>query len=305
MKAAVVHGFDRPLRSRTCRSRARARAGARPHRGLRPLPHRHPRRARRVAGQAVAAVHPRPRGRRHRRARRAGQPRTASSRGDAGRAAVARLRLRRLPLLQLRAARRCARQQLNMGYGMDGGFAEYAVGYARHVVRVPDGVDPRRCRPADLRRRHDLQGGQGLRRRLRRASSRSSAPAASATSRSSTRASPGRRSSPSISTGSGSRRPPSSAPSTSSTPARRTPSRRSSASAAPTWRSPPPPRPSAFEQAFALARPRRRARLRRPARRQRHAVPIFETVLGGLTIRDPSSGPSTTSRRSSSSTAAA
>jgi propanol-preferring alcohol dehydrogenase len=30
--------------------------------------------------------------------------------------------------------------QLNMGYAIDGGFAEYAVGYARHVVRVPDGI---------------------------------------------------------------------------------------------------------------------------------------------------------------------
>ncbi len=32
--------------------------------------------------------------------------------------------------------------QLNMGYAMNGSFAEYAVGYARHVVRVPDEVDP-------------------------------------------------------------------------------------------------------------------------------------------------------------------
>jgi propanol-preferring alcohol dehydrogenase len=32
--------------------------------------------------------------------------------------------------------------QLNTGYGIDGGFAEYAVGYARHVVRVPDEIDP-------------------------------------------------------------------------------------------------------------------------------------------------------------------
>lgn len=32
--------------------------------------------------------------------------------------------------------------QVNTGYGMNGGFAEYAVGYARHVVRVPDDVDP-------------------------------------------------------------------------------------------------------------------------------------------------------------------
>jgi len=32
--------------------------------------------------------------------------------------------------------------QLNMGYAINGGFAEYAVGYARNVVRVPDDVDP-------------------------------------------------------------------------------------------------------------------------------------------------------------------
>jgi propanol-preferring alcohol dehydrogenase len=33
-------------------------------------------------------------------------------------------------------------KQLNMGYAINGSFAEYALGYARHVVRVPDGVDP-------------------------------------------------------------------------------------------------------------------------------------------------------------------
>jgi propanol-preferring alcohol dehydrogenase len=32
--------------------------------------------------------------------------------------------------------------QLNTGYAINGGFAEYAVGYARNVVRVPDDVDP-------------------------------------------------------------------------------------------------------------------------------------------------------------------
>jgi propanol-preferring alcohol dehydrogenase len=32
--------------------------------------------------------------------------------------------------------------QLNMGYGIDGSFAEFAVGYARHVVPVPEGIDP-------------------------------------------------------------------------------------------------------------------------------------------------------------------
>src|SRR5579862_922162 len=32
--------------------------------------------------------------------------------------------------------------QKNMGYSIDGGFGEYAVAYARYVVRVPAGVDP-------------------------------------------------------------------------------------------------------------------------------------------------------------------
>jgi alcohol dehydrogenase, propanol-preferring len=37
--------------------------------------------------------------------------------------------------------------QLNMGYGIDGSFAEYALGYARHVVPVPDGIDPADASP--------------------------------------------------------------------------------------------------------------------------------------------------------------
>ena len=32
--------------------------------------------------------------------------------------------------------------QLNTGYSIDGGFAEYAKAFARYVVRVPDGIDP-------------------------------------------------------------------------------------------------------------------------------------------------------------------
>src|SRR3954451_52708 len=31
-------------------------------------------------------------------------------------------------------------QQRNMGYALEGAFAEYAVGYARHVFRAPDGI---------------------------------------------------------------------------------------------------------------------------------------------------------------------
>ena len=33
-------------------------------------------------------------------------------------------------------------EQKNMGYSIDGGFGEYAVAYGRYVVKVPEGVDP-------------------------------------------------------------------------------------------------------------------------------------------------------------------
>jgi len=33
-------------------------------------------------------------------------------------------------------------EQKNMGYSFDGGFGEYAVAYARYVVKVPDEIDP-------------------------------------------------------------------------------------------------------------------------------------------------------------------
>jgi alcohol dehydrogenase, propanol-preferring len=33
-------------------------------------------------------------------------------------------------------------EQKNMGYSIDGGFGEYAIAYSRYVVRVPDGIDP-------------------------------------------------------------------------------------------------------------------------------------------------------------------
>lgn len=38
-------------------------------------------------------------------------------------------------------------RQLNTGYAFDGAFAEYALGYAQHVVRVPDGLDPMDAAP--------------------------------------------------------------------------------------------------------------------------------------------------------------
>jgi propanol-preferring alcohol dehydrogenase len=33
-------------------------------------------------------------------------------------------------------------EQKNMGYSIDGGFGDYATAYARYVVKVPDGIDP-------------------------------------------------------------------------------------------------------------------------------------------------------------------
>ena len=57
-----------------------------------------------------------------------------------GGAAVARPRLRPLPLLRRRAGRPTALSPQYMGYTMDGGYADYAVGYASHVVKMPDGV---------------------------------------------------------------------------------------------------------------------------------------------------------------------
>ena len=50
-------------------------------------------------------------------------------------------------VLQQRARDALPESQQNMGYAINGGFAEYAVGYARHVVRVPDGVDPADAAP--------------------------------------------------------------------------------------------------------------------------------------------------------------
>ena len=205
--------------------------------------------------------------------------------GHARRAAVARLRVRRLPLLQQRLGD-AVRASSTPATRMNGGFAEYAVGYARHVVRVPDGIDAARRGAAHVRRRDHLQGGQGLGRRLVRASSPSSAPAASATSPSSTRAITGasvvavdinderlrvarerwRRAR--------------------DQPARAGPGRGDpGSSAAPTPAIATAVNPIAFEQALgSLARGGTLVCVGLPADNDMK-LPIFETVLGGLTIK--------------------
>ena len=172
-----------------------------------------------------------------------------------------------------------------MGYAINGAFAEYAVGYARNVVRVPDGVDPLdaaplTCAGVTTYKAVKVSGARsssvvavfgagglghlaiqyardhGRRRRRRRHQRRRAW-----------------------------RRRASSAPSTSSTPARRTPWRRSVAWAARTPRSATAVSPAAFEQALgSLARGGTLVCVGLPADNE-IKVPIFETVLGGLTVK--------------------
>ena len=89
--------------------------------------------------------------------------------------AVARLRVRHLRLLRLRAGRRSASSRRTWATRSTAASASTPSAYARYVVKVPDGRRSVRRRAAHLRRRHDLQGRQGRghalvrpRRRLRR-----------------------------------------------------------------------------------------------------------------------------------------
>ena len=101
------------------------------------MPHRHPRRPRRLARQPTLPFVPGHEGigiveklgadvtNRHRRRARLHR--------------LAGLGLRRLPLLH-RRSRDPLRRQENSGYSVDGAFAEYAVASATYVVPVPDGI---------------------------------------------------------------------------------------------------------------------------------------------------------------------
>ena len=199
-------------------------------------------------------------------------------------------------------------EQLNMGYALNGGFAEYAIGYARHVVRVPDGVDPADAAPLTCAGVTTYKARQGLRGRLleprRRLRRRRSRPPR----RSSTRASPARRSSPSIVEPGAAARPRSSIGAEHVVnPAEEDPvaaiQRLGGADAAiATAATPEPPssRPSARSRAAA------RSSASACPPRTTCDIPIFETVLGGTRASAArSSARATTSRRSSSCTAAA
>ena len=132
---------------------------------------------------------PGPRGRRHRRRARARRDGGGARRSR--RDAVARLRLRALRSLRVRLGDALPRAEEH-GLLFDGTFGEYATAYARYVVQGARRRRPLRRRAADLRGRDDVQGRQGRRARARRISSRCSASAGSAISRSSTPRSRGR-----------------------------------------------------------------------------------------------------------------
>ena len=141
MKAAVVSKLRPSPRDSGCPgSSARRRAGPGPDRGLRPLPYRHSRRARGewpvkpappfIPGhEGVGVIERLGEGNAHglEEGMRVALPWLGYACGD---------------------CRYCndgwetlCPNQLNMGYSINGSFAEYAIGYARHVVRVPDDVD--------------------------------------------------------------------------------------------------------------------------------------------------------------------
>ncbi len=109
---------------------ARARSDSGQGRGVRTVPHRHPRRARRLAGQAGSALHPGARGRRHRRGARRGS-RGGRARRSCGNA-VARLRLRHVRLLRLRLGDALPRAE------------EHGLLDRRRLRRVRDSVRPLR-----------------------------------------------------------------------------------------------------------------------------------------------------------------
>ena len=284
MRAAVVHSFDRPLRSRTCPSRARARSRCSS--------------ASRRPGSATPTSTPRAASGRSSRRRRS-SPATRASGSSSASAPATRTGSRsacasRCPgsatpaataATATAAARRCARAAVNTGYAINGGFAEYAVGYARHVVRVPDGIDPADAAPltcagvttykavkvsgADSSSLVAVFGAGGLGHlavqyaRITGASVVAvdvNAGAARDGARARRRAPRPRR-------------------------ARRTRSPRSSGSAAPTPRSRPPSTPKRVRAGVRLAGARRHARLRRPAGRERHARSRSSRPCSAASIR--------------------
>ena len=183
-----------------------------------------------------------------------------------------------------RAGRRSARRSRTPATRSTAASAEYAIAYARYVVPVPDGIDPLDAAPltcagvttykaVKVAGTAPVGSRRGVRRRRARAPGRSS-----------TRRSPAAASSRSTCSTTSSSSRASSAPSSPSTPTRRTRSRRSRRSAAPTrrsrWRS---PRTRSSRPTARCAAAGRSCSWRCPADNEVR-LPIFETVLNGITV---------------------
>ena len=166
MRAAVVEDFARPLVVKQVAKPVAGPGQIVVQIEARAVPHRHPRRARRLAGQADPAVHPRTRRRRHRRAARPGRHRghRRRPRGDA----VAGLRMRHMRVLRLRLGDALRVSRTTPATGSTG-VRRVRAAYAPARRQRAGRHQPGRGRAAHLRRGHHVQGGQGRRTRPDRA----------------------------------------------------------------------------------------------------------------------------------------
>ena len=181
MRAAVVKDFTHRWRSAGAGPRAGARA--RCWSGSRPAGSATPTSTPPAAtGRSSPPRRSSPGTRASASSRRSARASTERVDRRAGRAALARLRLRDLPLLRVRLGD-AVRAQVNTGYALDGGLRRVRRrATPRFAVARPRRHRPRRRGTADLRRRHHLQGRQGVRPAARPSGPRSSASAVSATS---------------------------------------------------------------------------------------------------------------------------
>ena len=132
--------------------------GAGAHRVHRSVPHRHPRCARRLAGDADAAVRPRARGDRSGgdAGCRGGRPCGGGPGGDR----VARLRLWRVPVLH-RGLGDAVREPAELGLLINGTFAEFTVVDAAFATPVPDAVSSQDGSPPTCAGVTTYKGDQG------------------------------------------------------------------------------------------------------------------------------------------------
>ncbi len=136
MKAAVVRAFGEPLVIERLRfpDRAPARFWSRwPPAGS--VTNRSSRRPGRLAGQAEATFHPRPRGCRHRRG--GGGRRHLRQRGRPGRCAMALLGCGHCSSHCLGGWETLCESQQNTGYSVNGSFADYVIANPNYVGHIP------------------------------------------------------------------------------------------------------------------------------------------------------------------------